>query len=118
MQYFFVIICNTTTIEYAFIIEILLKGEFSMVITYDEKDIEGMDFDPKPDISKQPDMPLGLGMSLCMNQQAFDYYCNLDKSTRAQIIQNVTCCETGEQVKKKVKRVVKSLSEHDLGFLG
>lgn len=90
-----------------------------MLKTYNDKaNIDGMENNPHPDISKPPEMPLGLGMSLCMNREAFDYYCTLDSSTKNRIIENVTCCETGEQAKKKIKQAVKALGEHDTGFLG
>ncbi len=84
----------------------------------DNKTPDGMNFNPKPDISKQHDMPLGLGMSLSMNNEALDYYCSLDDKIRQMVIQNVVCCETGEEAKKKIKTAVNSLAKHDLSFLG
>ncbi len=79
---------------------------------------DGMNYNPKPNISIPHDMPLGLGMSLNMNSKAQNYYYSLDEDTKQRIIQNIVCCTTGEEAKRKVKTAVSSLADHNLDFLG
>lgn len=84
---------------------------------YIRPDLDYIESDPQPDISKSPEMPLGLSMSLCSNNVAFDYFCSLDRTTRSRVIEYVTCAATKEEIKKNTKDAVKALSEHDLSFL-
>lgn len=85
---------------------------------YQGNDIDGISTNPHPDIRKQPDMPMGLSMALHSNKQALDYFNSLGTDTRVKIIQSVTCCETGEETKYKVKSVLKGLNNHNTDFLG
>lgn len=63
------------------------------------------------------ELPIGLAMSLGMNEYAMDFYAKLDPVTRNKIKQYVQDCSSGEEAKKKIKDTVKNLEEHNITFL-
>ena len=63
------------------------------------------------------ELPIGLAMSLGMNEYAMDFYSKLDPVTRNKIKQYVQDCSSGQEAKKKIKDTVKNLEEHNITFL-
>lgn len=69
----------------------------------------------KPDFYKE--LPIGLAMSLGMNEFAMDYYSKLDNTTRNKIKNYIQNCSTGNEAKEKINIAVKNLEENTLDFL-
>ncbi len=69
----------------------------------------------KPNFFKE--MPIGLAMSLGMNEFAMDFYSGLDTNTRDRIKKYVQNSSTGDEAKAKIHTAVKNLEKHDLNFL-
>ena len=63
------------------------------------------------------DIPIGLAMSLGINEFAMEFYAGLDNTTREKIKKYVQNCNSGKEAKEKIRTAVKKLEEHDLGFL-
>ena len=63
------------------------------------------------------DIPIGLAMSLGINEFAMDFYAGLDSTTRDKVKKYVQNCNSGSEAKEKIRPAVKKLEEHDLGFL-
>lgn len=69
----------------------------------------------KPDFYKE--LPIGLAMSLGMNEYAMDFYSTLDPAVKGKLKEYVQHSETGEKARKKIKNAVKNLENHDISFL-
>lgn len=69
----------------------------------------------KPDFYKE--LPIGLAMSLGMNEFAMDFYSTLDPAVKGKLKEYVQHSETGEEARKKIKKAVKNLENHDISFL-
>lgn len=69
----------------------------------------------KPDFYKE--LPIGLAMSLGMNEFAMDFYSTLDPAVKGKLKEYVQHSETGEEARKKIKNAVKNLENHDISFL-
>ena len=69
----------------------------------------------KPDFYKE--LPIGLAMSLGMNEFAMDFYSGLDTTTRDKIKSYIQNCNSGTEAKAKIRATVKNLEEHNLEFL-
>lgn len=63
------------------------------------------------------DLPIGLAMSLGINEFAMDFYAGLDDTTRDKVKKYVQNCNSGSEAKQKIRTAVKSLEEHRLDFL-
>ena len=63
------------------------------------------------------EMPIGLAMSLGMNEYAMEFYAGLDDNSREKIKQYVQNCSTGKEAKQKINTAVTSLEKHNLDFL-
>lgn len=69
----------------------------------------------KPDFYKE--LPIGLAMSLGMNEYAMDFYSTLDPAVKGKLKEYVQHSGTGEEARKKIKNAVKNLENHDISFL-
>lgn len=63
------------------------------------------------------EMPVGLAMSLGMNEYAMDFYAGLDNGSREKIKQYIQNCSSGKEAKQKIKTAVSNLEKHNLDFL-
>lgn len=69
----------------------------------------------KPDFYKE--LPIGLAMSLGMNEFAMDFYSGLDNETRNKIKSYIQNCNSGKEAKEKIHATVENLEKHNLEFL-
>ena len=69
----------------------------------------------KPDFYKE--LPIGLAMSLGMNEFAMDFYSSLDTTTRDKIKSYIQNCNSGTEAKRKIRQTVENLEKHNLEFL-
>lgn len=69
----------------------------------------------KPNFFKE--MPIGLAMSLGMNEFAMDFYAGLDSKKRESIKQYVQRSTSGDDAKKRIRTAVQELEKHNLDFL-
>ncbi len=63
------------------------------------------------------DMPVGLALSLGMNEFAMEFYAELDNTTRENIKKYIQSSNSGAEAKSKINETVKNLEKHDLKFL-
>ena len=70
----------------------------------------------KPDFYKE--LPIGLAMSLGMNEFAMDFYSGLDNETRGKIKAYIQDCNSGKEAKAKIRNTIENLEKHNLEFLG
>lgn len=63
------------------------------------------------------ELPIGLAMSLGMNEYAMEFYSELDTNTRERIKQYIQNCSTGNEAKQKIKNTINNLEKHNLDFL-
>lgn len=69
----------------------------------------------KSDFYKE--LPIGLAMSLGMNEFAMDFYSGLDTGTRDKIKTYIQNCNSGSEAKSKIRQTVENLEKHNLDFL-
>ena len=69
----------------------------------------------KPDFYKE--LPIGLAMSLGMNEFAMDFYAGLDDVTRNKIKTYIQNCSSGDEAKSKINTTIRNLEKHNLDFL-
>jgi hypothetical protein len=62
-------------------------------------------------------MPVGLALSLGMNEFAMEFYTELDNTTRENIKNYIQSSNNGAEAKSKIKETIKNLEKHDLKFL-
>lgn len=77
--------------------------------------IEVSEMENKPDFYKE--MPIGLAMSLGMNEYAMDFYAGLNQNTRQKIKSYIQDCNNGKEAKEKINETVQNLEKHNLEFL-
>lgn len=63
------------------------------------------------------ELPIGLAMSLGMNEYAMEFFSELDTNTRDKIKKYIQNCSTGSEAKEKIKTTIKNLEKHNLDFL-
>ena len=63
------------------------------------------------------ELPIGLAMSLGMNEYAMDFYSKLDTNTRDKIKNYIQNCSTGSEEKEKIRNTIDNLEKHNLNFL-
>lgn len=63
------------------------------------------------------ELPIGLAMSLGMNEYAMEFYSSLDSSTRDKIKQYIQNCSSGKEAKEKINTTIKNLEKNSLDFL-
>ncbi len=63
------------------------------------------------------DMPVGLALSLGMNEFDMEFYAELNSTTRENIKKYIQASNNGAEAKSKINQTVKSLEKHDLKFL-
>lgn len=63
------------------------------------------------------ELPIGLAMSLGMNEYAMDFYSKLDAVTRDKIKQYIQDCSSGSEAKTKIKNTINNLEKNNLDFL-
>ena len=69
----------------------------------------------KPNFYKE--LPIGLAMSLGMNEFAMDFYAKLDNTTRNKIKIYIQDCDNGAEAKAKINTTIKNLEKYNLSFL-
>lgn len=69
----------------------------------------------KADFYKE--LPIGLAMSLGMNEFAMDFYSGLDTDTRNKIKAYIQNCSSGKEAKNKIHTTIENLEKHNLKFL-
>ena len=69
----------------------------------------------KKDFFKE--IPIGLAMSLGMNEFAMDFYSKLDNATRNKIKAYIQNCSSGKEAKSKINTTIENLEKHNLDFL-
>ena len=67
--------------------------------------------------NNQKEMPIGLAMSLALNEFAMEYYAGLDDEIHDQITKYVQNSNSGKEAKEKINTVVRSLSKRNTNFL-
>lgn len=63
------------------------------------------------------ELPIGLAMSLGMNEYAMDFYSKLDENNREKIKKYIQNCSTGSEAKEKIRNTINNLEKHNLDFL-
>jgi len=63
------------------------------------------------------DMPLGFGMELFQNTDAYDYFSSLDKQKRNDVIKHIQGSTTGDEAKNRIISTVNELKSHNTNFL-
>ena len=63
------------------------------------------------------ELPIGLAMSLGINEFAMDFYSSLDSSTRNKIKYYIQNCNSRNEAKEKIKTTIQNLEKHNLSFL-
>ena len=63
------------------------------------------------------ELPIGLAMSLGINEYAMDFYSKLDAVTRDKIKQYIQNSSSGSEAKSKIKTTINNLEKHNLEFL-
>ncbi len=69
----------------------------------------------KPDFYKE--LPIGLAISLGMNEFAMDFYSKLDTNTRNKIKTYIQNCNSGMEAKEKINTTIQNLEKNSLDFL-
>ncbi len=68
-------------------------------------------------MSNQKEIPVGLAMSLALNEFAMEYYSELDDMTRDKITHYVQGGNTGREAKDRINNVIKDLAKRNTNFL-
>jgi len=63
------------------------------------------------------ELPIGLAMSLGMNEFAMDFYAKLDTTTRNKIKTYIQNCNTNDEAKEKIHTAIQNLEKNNLDFL-
>lgn len=63
------------------------------------------------------EMPIGLAMSLGINEFAMDYYSQLDTTTKNKIKNYIQTSDTGNEAKQRINTAITNLEKHNLNFL-
>lgn len=68
-------------------------------------------------LGSQKEIPVGLAMSLALNEFAMEYYSELDEKTRDKITHYVQGGSTGREAKDRINHVIQDLAEKNTHFL-
>ena len=68
----------------------------------------GMGPNPNPNV---PDIPLGLGMQLAQNPQAFAAFGQLSDTKKTDLINNIKSAHTGDEAEEKIYKTISDLEE-------
>lgn len=64
------------------------------------------------------EMPIGLMMSLAMNQQAMRNFSLLDDEKQKSVVRYIENSQTGAEAKDRIRTAVDSLEQGSTGFIG
>lgn len=67
--------------------------------------------------NERKQIPVGLAMSLAMNEFALEFYGKLDEKQREKVTNFVQSGSTGMEAKERIDVAVKKLSKGELDFL-
>ena len=68
----------------------------------------GMGPNPKPNV---PDIPLGFGMQLAQNPQAYSAFGRLSDIEKAQMINHIKSAQTGDDAQNKIAATITALEK-------
>lgn len=63
------------------------------------------------------ELPIGLAMSLSLNEFAMEYYSSLDSKAREKITKYIQGGATGEDTKMRINKAIDELEHNSLEFL-
>ncbi|MEG2645964.1 MAG: hypothetical protein RSA08_02915 [Clostridia bacterium] len=69
------------------------------------------------EINFEKEMPVGLAMSLALNENAMEYYTSLDFKTREDIQEFVKSSKTDNEAKEKIDLAIENLNSKTIKFL-
>lgn len=63
-------------------------------------------------------LPIGFSMSVAQNENALNYFANLDANTKNKIVEYIQNSNTGDDAKLRINTTVDCLEKNSLDFLG